>query len=203
MVLRLALVLSIVVAMIAATSAQAEPPVQKSAPNVEKGFWRILVKPKSRWVLADTIDRSHGWKIVVETYDVRKVGGADVARLRWTHVGPKGQKEPWSAGPYTHVAVTDAGLYLLSDEADDAKIVEALKRKPSRSDPPKPYRGTKQNGGRFLRIDGGEVCVGEEPLPGAGECDDVCEAEMCISSTRGVVKLSGYWAPNKSIYEAE
>jgi len=173
-----------------------------------KGFWRILVKPKARWVLYDTIekDTKRRKRIVVETYDVRKVGGADVARLRWTLVGPKGEKQDWGSsdsGRYTQVAVTDAGLYILSDDMDDAKIAEALKKKPSRSDPPKPYKGTKQNEGRFLKVDGDTVCVGYEPLPGDGDCDDTCFGTMCLTATRGVTRLDGTWAPDNSIFESE
>lgn len=175
-----------------------------------KGFWRILVKPKARWVLVDSLekDKRARSKIVVETYDVRKVGTADVARLRWTLIEPGGKKSDWGdsdGGRYTQVAVTEAGLYILSADMDDAKVAAALTKKPSRSDPPKEYGATKQNGGRVLRIDERAelVCVGQDPLPGAGDCDDVCDADLCISATAGVVKLGGMWAPGKGLYEAE
>jgi hypothetical protein len=78
----------------------------------------------------------------------------------------------------------------------------ALKGKPARSGPPKPYRGTKQNHGRYLRVDDrtGNVCMGEEPLPGDGPCADVCESEVCFSATDGVVNISGLAAPGYSIW---
>jgi hypothetical protein len=172
---------------------RAEPP----AP-AQKGFWRILVQPKQHWVLVDTIGDAKR-QIVVETYDVRKVGGADVARLRWTYVFEDG-KEDWgdpSDGRFTQVALTDAGLYVLSADMDDAKVAEALKRKPSRSDPPKPYKGTKRNSGRYLSYteESGDrvACFGWENL--TGECEDTCMAEVCLSATRGFISVEGQAAP--------
>jgi hypothetical protein len=169
-----------------------------------KGFWKILVKPKARWVLHDTVGEDAARKagrITVETYDVRKVDGADVARLRWTYTSGT-EKNDIGGGSFmpTQVAVTGAGLYLLSDDMDDAKVSAALKKKPSRSDPPKPYRGTKLNHGRYLRINDDNVCVGDEPLPDAGECADVCESQVCFSATDGVVSISGLAAPGYSIW---
>lgn len=178
-------------------------PAQAGDRRPAKGFWKILVKPKAKWVLHDTVAEDAAHKaatITVETYDVRKVGGADVARLRWTHASGKDRQDIGGELKPTQVAVTPAGIYLLGAELDDAAVAAALKRKPSRSDPPKPYKGTKQNQGRFLRIDDDLVCIGEEPLPDAGDCADVCEAEVCFSSTEGVVRISGLAAPGYSIW---
>ena len=75
-----------------------------------------------------------------------------------------------------------------------------LPRMHARSDSPKPYRGTKQNHGRYLKVDGDSVCMGEEPLEGDGPCADVCEAEVCISATDGVIGISGLAAPGYSIW---
>jgi hypothetical protein len=138
--------------------------------------------------------------LTVETYDVRKIDNADVARLRWTvRTGNDKETEDignTDSGKYTQVAVTSAGLYLFDRSADDAKIAERLKGKPSRSDPPKAYDGTKQNNWRYLRIeDDNEVCMGTgEFAPADGFCEDTCFAEVCISRTKGVVELTGQWA---------
>lgn len=172
--------------------------------KVQKGAWRVLVKPGARWILRDTIseDRKSKDTITVETYDVRKVAGADVARLRWTLRSGKETRDVGDSdsGRYTQVAVTDAGMYILSADMDDAKVTDALKRKPSRSDPPKPYKGTKQNNGRYLRVEGDLICMGFEPPPDAGDCDSVCDGEVCISPVDGVVKLEGQWAPGETIF---
>jgi hypothetical protein len=167
-----------------------------------KDFWKVLVKPNAKWVLVDETSNDKASSITVETYDVRKVGGADVARLRWTHRwGPgKDQAEDFGGGNFLpiQVAVTDKGIYFLNDTKDDAKIEAVLKGKPTRSAPPKAYGATKTNKGRYLRIDGDIVCMGEEPLEGAGECADICEGEICISAEAGVLSLHGTVSPNKN-----
>ncbi|CAN5913681.1 hypothetical protein BH11MYX2_BH11MYX2_38910 [soil metagenome] len=170
----------------------------------EQGFYKILVKPKATWVLPNAMSEPNAKdKVIVETYDVRKVGEADVARIRWTYSDDDGGKsELASQGELpTQVAVTAKGLYLLTAADDDAKITKALAKKPSRTAPPKTYKGTKINNGRFLSIDAtGEVCMGYRRLPGHGDCEDVCEAQFCIDGTDGIVELSGTWAPGFVVF---
>ena len=174
------------------------------------GFWKVLVRPKARWVLKSTF-KSEGRQdqVIVETYDVRKLGGADVARLRWTHVWGKGKSgrgncDTCAEGLFTQLAVTPAGLYILDARMTDAAVENALKGKPSRSEPPRPYKGTKQNEGRYLRREdrAGEslVCMGWEALPGAPSCDDTCFGELCISAKNGPVDLNGTWAPENGFF---
>jgi len=168
--------------------------------QVGKGFWKILVKPGAKWVLHDTIgDRAN--TITIETQDVHRVAGADVARLRWTARSKTDSHDMSNDDLFAHIAVTAAGLYILPADADDAAIAARLKQKPSRSDPPKPYKSTKQNHGRYLVIDrNGLVCVGNGPLPGDGPCEDTCFGELCISGTEGIVQLSGTWAPDNNVF---
>jgi hypothetical protein len=176
-------------------------PAHAGDAKAPKGFWKILVKPSAKWVLKNTT-KNDGSTLTIETYDVRKIDGADVARLRWTHRWGKGKAdqdaEAASGGTQTptQVAVTDKGVYLLNASMDDAAVSKALKGKPSRSDPPKSYKGTKVNKGRYLRVDGDTVCMGEEPLEDAGDCADICEGEICISATQGVISLHGTLSPN-------
>ncbi len=181
-----------------------KPPAKKKVvPGKE--FWKILVKPGAKWVLRDSDDKSGKEQIVVETYDQRKVGDADVARIRWTHIKPDGTKEDIGAtesGKPTQVAVTAKGLFLLNKENDDTKVAERLKGKPSRSSPPKSYKGTKTNQGRYLTInDEGIVCMGEAPTDENFQCEDVCDAWICISPTDGVTELAHNWAPGQRQFE--
>jgi hypothetical protein len=176
----------------------------------EKGFWRVLVQPHAKWVLHDARAEDMHEKpriLTVETYDVRKIGKADVARLRWTVTDSEGV-EPEAlhgtqAGAVTQFAVTDEGLYMLLASMDDAAVADALTHKPSRSDPPKPYKGTKLNDGRYLTVDeDGVVCMGQGPKPGDDPCgDETCEGRMCVSATKGIVELSGSWSPLASPFE--
>ena len=171
-----------------------------------KDFWKILVAPKAKWVLHDPNAGNDAARktatVTVETYDVRTIGKAQVARLRWTHKDSSGRvdvrRRPLQP---TQVAVTRDGLYLLDEAMDDAAVTIALKKKPARSSPPKPYKGTKQNGGRYLKVDGADVCVGQARLAADGPCEDVCETEVCFSATNGVISITGYDAPGEMIWE--
>ena len=71
-----------------------------------KGFWKVLVKPDAKWVLRETMDddKTSTRTITVEPYEVRKVAGADVARLRWTL--KDGEDVSDIGGQYTQLAVT-------------------------------------------------------------------------------------------------
>jgi len=174
-----------------------------------KGTWSILVQPNKRWVLHGTFKENRAQVIVVETYDVHQVGGATVARLRWTvkqNVKAKdGDSIGSEGGPlFTRLAVNERGLYILRDDMDDAAIATVVQGKPSRSEPPRSYEGTKKNHGRYLHVydqeDGPVVCMGEGPEPGAGDCDDTCFAEVCFVPTKGVVEISGTAAPENAIF---
>ena len=180
---------SLVLVVFLAGSGHAEP----KKPG--KGFWKVLVQKGSKWVLHETVGEKA--TLTIETYDVRKVGKADVARLRWTV--DKHEFEP--SAPLTQIAVTDAGAYLLWAAQDDAKVAEALKKPPSRSDPPKEYAGTKLNEGRYLKIRDGLVCMGQGPEPDAGECPDTCDGWVCISPTDGIVEVAGNWSPGVSFFK--
>jgi len=181
----------------------------KPKPNPDaqpvKGFWKVLVKKGAKWTLKETIGDSRD-TLTIETYDVRKVGTADVARLRWTLIGKDGEKRDVGdseSGRYTQLAVTPEGLYILYAQQDDARVAQMLKGKPSRSDPPKAYAGTKQNHGRYLTVRSADyVCLGQGPEPDAGECPDTCDGTLCISATDGPVELLGNWAPGVSVFEA-
>jgi hypothetical protein len=197
---------SIVFAVIAlvSTAAVADAP--------KKGFWKILVKPDAKWTLyrKGEKDKKKAPRIVIETHDVRKVGAADVARLRWTLVAADGKKSAYQCdGCYTQIAVTSAGMYIVSDAKDDAQIAASLKGKPSRSDPPKSYGGTKQNAGRFLNLHdsarGKLACYGERPSTGEAEaCEEpVCYGLACVSADLGIVRLDGFYAPDPEGYAAD
>ena len=198
----------LVSALVVLAAAPAYAEEKKKAPTkpkkLGKDFWRSIVKPNAKWTLVSSNDKSE--KIVIETYDVRKVGEADVARIRWTHVSGK-EKEDIGAtdsGKPTQVAVTDKGLYLLNAKNDDAVVAERLKGKPSRSSPPKEYEPTKKNQGRYLTINPfGLLCYGEGPIPGqGGECEDVCDAYVCMDEG-GFHSLSGLWAPGYDDFERQ
>jgi len=190
------LVLAFAVVPAQAEDKKAKVAKKKVVPS--KDFWKILVKPNAKWVLKNEEDKKD--IVTVETYDVRKVGDADVARLRWMH--GKEDIGATEAGKPTQVAVTDKGLFLLNAKNDDAAIAKRLEGKPSRSSPPKEYKSTKTNGGRYISIaDTGEVCMGEAPADPDFQCEDVCDAYICLSEAKGLVELQGLWAPGNAFYK--
>lgn len=199
---------TILVSLLAVASLAHADAKKKPKPKTPgKDFWKVLVKPNAKWVLSNSEDKTN--KVIVETYDVRKVGDADVARVRWTHVWGKNEKEDiggTDAGKFTQVAVTAKGLYLLNKENDDAAVAKRLEGKPSRSSPPKEYKGTKTNGGRYLAINkeaGGVVCMGEGPIgDDPPPCEDVCDAFVCMDDS-GITELSGLWAPGNDDFAAD
>ncbi len=197
------LVLAFAAAGALADAKKPKTPKQKVVPGKE--FWKILVKPNAKWVLKDSDEKTGKESIIIETYDVRKVGDADVARIRWTYIAVDGTKQDIGAtesGKPTQVAVTAKGLFLLNKENDDAKVAERLKGKPSRSSPPKGYGGTKKNQGRYLAInDEGIVCMGEAPTEKDFQCEDVCDAWICISATAGITELAHRWAPGERQFD--
>jgi hypothetical protein len=194
---------AISIALSASGNAKEAPPPAPPAPPADLGFWGILVKPNARWVLKDVVDddKSPGHRratVTVETYDLRTVGTARVGRLRWT--AGKTPFEQCGAVCLHRVAVTPAGLYFIDDDATDEKILEALQHHPARSNPPRAYPGTKRNGGRYLDVQGDVVCMGDEPLTDAGDCDDTCFSTVCIAKDKGVVQLGGTAAPDNGLF---
>ncbi len=138
---------------------------------------------------------------------MRSLGGGRVAALRWTF----GDTSTHSTHPLapSAVGVGATGIHLLDAALDDADIVEAL-GDPSAYAPrvERVEAGTRVDGRYvtvFQRREGGDetiVCLGEGPGPGAAPCEDVCFSELCVSSTAGVVSLSGLWAPESQAFYA-
>ena len=190
-----------------ATCKDSQPPPPPASGSADLGFWGILVKPNARWVLKDVMDGDKSPRhvrrtITVETYDIHTVGGARVGRLRWTWDDLSSYDQCGAVCLY-RVAVTPAGLYFIDADASDEAILKALKRHPSRSNPPREYGGTKRNGGRYLQFEGlaeDVVCMGDAPLADAGDCDDTCFSVLCVSKWDGVVQIGGTAAPDNGLF---
>jgi hypothetical protein len=200
------------IALAAAGVAHADKPKK---PHVEPGVWASLVQPGATWTLPGkgiAEDPRVAGTITIETYDVRKVGGADVARLRWTLAdGTSKTDVAEGEGRPTQVAVTRRGVWFLSASDDDQAIAKALAKKPTYADP---VVTSRRKDGTFVEIDDGGkramVCVGKQPHVREG-CEDLggarrwhgpgCEASLCVS-TDGIVVLDGSYAPGGFWYIA-
>jgi hypothetical protein len=172
------------------------------------GIWRVLVTPGAKWVLYNTfVEKGEARPtLTVETTDVRKLAGADIARLKWTHARPDGT-ETYSGGVPGQVAVTAAGVWFLDGELDDKGIAAELAKPPSQPDPPVKIDEQSREDGVYVHMwaKGAEpvVCVGEGPGPDAGDCEDVCFGEICVGARGGIVSVGGTWAPNYETYEQD
>jgi hypothetical protein len=176
----------------------------EGGPGFGPGFWQKLVVAGARWELVEYGSPVAENRVIAETYDVRKVGAADVARVRWTFVAKGGKKSDFGnpdLGRYTQLAVTPAGLYLLDADQNDASVSESLAKKPARSDPPVPYAGSARNQGRFLelaRTRSAVACMGVGPVGEDGTRKDL--GFLCISPEGGIVRLDGKWSPNGNAF---
>ncbi len=174
------------------------------APPTPWGLWKPLVQPGAKWMLYAR-NASNEPTVTVETYDVRKVGEASVARLRWS-LAEKGKKaeELAAGGPIEQVAVTDKGAYVLAKDESDTKIIEALKKPPTYGDPPAAIDSTKHNDGKNIEHRttklGRMVCIGYGPAKGAGECENICHGAYCLSPEKGIVALEGTYGPGDEEY---
>jgi hypothetical protein len=149
-----------------------------------------------------------GQRLLVAVEAVRKVGRGRAARLTWT-LGSGAGKAMHPLAP-SAIGLTDKGLHLLDAALDDAELAAEL-------DEETPYAATVKTVPEQRRLDGRYVwvfraradappevvvCLGEGPGPTAEPCEDVCFAELCVSSTTGVVALAGLWAPNYETFSA-
>jgi hypothetical protein len=149
-----------------------------------------------------------GQRLLVAVEAVRKVGRGRAARLTWT-LGSGEGKATHPLAP-SAIGLTDKGIHLLDAALDDGEVAAEL-------DEETPYSATVKTVPEQRRLDGRYVwvfraragappevvvCLGEGPGPTAQPCEDVCFAELCVSSTAGVVALAGLWAPNYETFSA-
>src|SRR5262249_3511652 len=106
------------------------------------------------------------------------------------------------AGRYTQLAVTAGGLYLLDADQNDASVAESLKKKPARSDPPKPYGASEKNQGRFLELlrtkRGPVACMGVGPVTEDAKASEL--GILCVSPEAGIVRLDSKWSPTGNVF---
>ncbi len=157
--------------------------------------WEPLVAANARFVLVGS--EAERTRIVVEAYDVRTIQGARVARLRWV-VEDGSARSPMGNSLPTQIAVTRKGAWLLTDRMDDKGVTQALKGKPSFTDPPRPVE--KDDG--YVRKDGDGVCIGVGSLPSKPCPAGVCHAEYCLAPGVGLTSLSGNYTPSAGTFTA-
>jgi hypothetical protein len=195
--MRFAMVLLFVLVPAATLLGKTKPKVKpaKTAAVAKPSIYAPLVEAR-RFSLSSTA--AAGSYISVESYDVRTVGAAKVARLRWTLV-QNGVGEPLGGDLPTQLALGKKGVWAFSDRLGDKEIAKELKKKPTWTDPP--AIGTRKDG-TYVRKDGEAICFGQGTAPGTAKCNDVCHAEFCLAPERGVVAIGGLYTPNSAQFVA-
>jgi hypothetical protein len=177
-------------------------------PTTSRGIWDLVFKAGQRWILpASGGDPA---RLVVETFDLRRVEDADVVRLRWLYQANPKEKPVADPSPNTptQLARTRRGVYFLRAEQDDRAIALALKSPPTNTDPPRLIDSmrTKGDSGPNVtrrRTEKGDVyCFGYGPGKDAGECEDVCFGEFCVSPEAGIVEVGGTFAPGYDTFRS-
>jgi hypothetical protein len=172
-----------------------------STQGVER-FWDVLESKGARWELNDAVGEG-GDKLIVTVASVESKGDHVIVELKWTHIYEGGESE--SNGPQ-RLAISPRGIWLI-DGMEDAELAAALRAPAVFAEPPVEIDDMTREDGKYVRVDtrGDEkvVCLGEGPAPGAGECEDVCYAEMCVAEKSGIVGVEGLWAPNYGMYEQD
>jgi hypothetical protein len=157
------------------------------------------VRAGARWTLTD----GGAARVEVRTFDVRRVGDADVARVSWTTV-PADVDPSWSAdeaGLPTQLAVSSRGVWFLRASQDDAAVARAIAGAPTWPALPE-ERGATADDIRFARFversTGRTLCVGDDEVvrhpavEGGGDG----WGDLCVAPGVGLVGLEGNRAPN-------
>jgi hypothetical protein len=136
--------------------------------------------------------------------ELRQVGSARVARLRWTYAAPGGSPRPSPAGPHYLVENT-RGIAFLLQELPDVEIAVLLDQPdfwmfphPTVDHPVDGPSGETAS----ATVNDGELtaCYSiEMPACGTGGCS----SDVCVSSAGGIVSLGGQWAPAGKLFTAE
>ncbi len=165
-----------------------------------KGRLAALARPGATWTLP-VHDPPAPWgpdaaptpaSVTVTVTSVRTLGQARVATLTWTTPGPDGPEPITLNGVPDQLAFTRRGVYAFAPATTDARLVAALKRRPTFADPPRAARVYQRPDGTFAFAPAdraGALCVGfgaTDPTCG----DDPCYAWICLDE-HGVIGVGG------------
>lgn len=168
------------------------------AKPLPKGRWNPVLVKDATWSLPFAGHRydDSADSLTMKVADVRAIAGAQVARLSYEMVGGTGDigTDDENSLP-GQVAVTKKGVYLFADDASDADIKKALKKKPM-------FPAAGSTTGFGARKDGSyamipkdhpeAVCYGWNADPSCGAAP--CDSWLCFDD-KGVV-AAGQFGPN-------
>lgn len=133
---------------------------------------------------AAEMDPAEGITVVARVEKVVTEGDATIATIAWTENGA-----PLALSLPRHVKVSPAGVWFSGDGTFAAA-------------PTYPIDAPDGDTGLYVSRSGpdGSVCYGEGPEPGAGDCEDVCFAELCVRAGAGITGGAGTWWPNYEMF---
>ncbi len=141
-----------------------------------------------------------GLKLQAVVAGPRALGKGQTVRLEWSVAGAA------HAGAPSQVAADAEAVHLLDASLEDADVVDALAAPSPWPRQSRPVPVQTRVDGLYAQVwrgaDDVVVCYGEGPPPDAPPCEDVCFAELCVSSKAGIVELGGTWAPNFEAFTA-
>jgi hypothetical protein len=156
-------------------------------------LWAAVMKPGATFGFRDQIGAGDDAIPVDATVkDVTDVDGGKSATIEWSFDG-----EPDESSNLPKVIVVSA---------TNVRFQGDLMGEPGELTWPAslpPFEEEKEGDWQIYIHDGalkGEVCYGEGPGKNAGDCEDVCFAELCVHPTHGLTGGSGKWWPNWSEY---
>ena len=164
--------------------------------------WQPLLSgPKAPFVLSGVA----GDRLNVEVLPARQVGSVQVVSWRWVHV--RGRVSfPFDGAPNL-MALSPVSVFLLGADAPDDEVLDVVTSTPVYYRASRPVPPQTREDGRYQTVwrlgEEVVVCLGEGPPPDAPACEDVCFAEVCFSSTAGIVAVSGRWAPDSATFAAK
>jgi hypothetical protein len=133
--------------------------------------WAKILKQGAVWHLEAT-----GHSVTITVASVTTVNGVTTAQLAFS----SGGKQIDATAPTT-ITLDAKGVRL-----DDLQY-------------PGDAKPVKFPDGRYITVHDGEICYGSGPGENAGECADVCDANMCIDDT-GISGGLGTWWPDDDVY---
>lgn len=160
------------------------------AKPLPKGRWQPLLAKGAKWTLpivSEKYDESAS-AFVVEVTGVRKVGAADVVTLSYEAVGSD-DDENFLPG---QIAITKKGIYPFGEDATDAQIAKAIKKKAAFTDGGPTSEVYKKKNGTFALVPKQHP---EAACFGFGATDATCGASPCYSwiclDDKAVVAVGG------------
>jgi hypothetical protein len=156
-------------------------------------LWAAVMKPGATFGFRDSVGGEDASTVDATVKEVTDVAGGKAATIEWLTDGDAGHGLSGLPGA---IIVTATSVHFQDElTGEPGELTWPAAARP-------PFEEEKDGYQLYLH-DGqlkGEVCYGEGPGKDAGECEDVCFAELCVHPTHGLTGGGGTWWPDYSEY---